>query len=119
LLSQSPKPAAHESTLHAPLPQPATAWDRLQIFAQAPQFFGSPSRLVSQPSAGSPLQSSEPKLHAKPQRPAMQVAIALGTAGHAWAQVPQWTGLPAMSCSQPLAGLLSQSPKPAPQDATV
>ena len=57
---------------------------------QRPQLPGSLRRSVSQPSAGSPLQSSQPARQTRSQRPLAQAAVALGRRGHALPQAPQF-----------------------------
>ncbi len=70
-------------------------------------------RLVSQPLAGLLSQLPKPALHAPiAQVPEAQVADALANT-HGRPHAPQWLASLAKFTSQPLAGLLSQLPKPA------
>ncbi len=104
---QSPKPAAQPPTTQRPAAQALTAvLARAHAFAQAPQFMGSalvftqsPAQLVApapQVAEHTPREHTCPDAHAPPQRP--QLALS----------VPVFT-------SQPLAGFMSQSAKPALQ----
>jgi hypothetical protein len=56
----------------------------------------------------SPSQLPRPGLHANPQRLAVHVAVALGTAGQATPQPPQWAALVVTSTSQPESASPSQ-----------
>jgi hypothetical protein len=74
---------------------------------------------VSQPLAGFMSQSAKPALHDPTvHTPMTHVAVAL-TSEHARPHIPQWSTLTRVSTSQPLAGFMSQSAKPALQLATV
>jgi hypothetical protein len=65
--------------VHTPPVQAADALWRLQVAPQAPQLFGLVLMLVSQPSAGLPLQSAKPNEHtAMVQAPPVHDAIAPG-----------------------------------------
>ena len=59
----------------------------------APQWLTSLDVVVSQPSPPEPLQLPKPVLHEKPQAPAVHVALALKTDGHAAMHALQWFGL--------------------------
>ena len=107
--SQSPKPALHEATVHAPDEQPAAALASEQAPPQRPQLDGVVLRLTSQPSVALALQSAKPAAQAMPHEPAAQVAVAL-VALHALPQRPQFATLVARAVSQPLEATPSQSP---------
>jgi hypothetical protein len=70
--------------------------------------------LASQPLAALLSQSPKPALHINEHAPALQAGVPLAAA-HAFAQRPQCATLDVVSVSQPLAGLPSQSAKPAAQ----
>src|SRR5690606_9963786 len=63
-----------------------------QASAQPPQLSGSLAISISQPSSGSPLQSSKPAAHSKLQLPAEQSATVLGGVGQALPHSPQCSG---------------------------
>ena len=109
--SQFPYPAAHASIAQAPEAQVAVAWLRAQGTPHPPQL-ASVVNGLSQPLASSPSQLPVPGLQTVHAHvPARQPAWPPGQV-HAWPQAPQWLTLAVLSVSQPLAGLLSQSPKP-------
>jgi hypothetical protein len=93
-------------------------WPTMQARPQAPQWAFETARLTSQPLAGLPSQSAKSVLHAPTAHaPLTHTAVALGRV-HAPPQRPQCATLVRRSTSQPLAGLPSQSPKPALHAAT-
>jgi hypothetical protein len=116
---QSPKPALQEPTMHTPAEQAGAAVlaRLLQLCPHAPQFAMEVFRLVSQPSAAIPLQSPKPALQAAiVQRPDVQAdAAALTGLPQLCPHAPQFVVLVRL-VSQPSAGLLLQSPKPALQE---
>jgi hypothetical protein len=63
-------------------------------------------------------QSPRPRLQVVPQRPAVQVALAPGGVGQRLVQLPQRVASLETLTSQPLAALMSQSPKPSSQAVT-
>ena len=68
--------------------------------------------------AAAPSQSPKPVAHAATaQAPAAHVGAALAKV-HTVAHAPQWVAVTRVSVSQPLSGLLSQSPKPPAQVPT-
>lgn len=71
------------------------------------------ARLVSHPESA--LQSAKPGAHIEPHVPFMHVGTELTGAGQAAAQLPQWSGVDSRSISQPSAGFMLQSAKPASQ----
>ena len=71
--------------------------------------------LASQPLPGLPSQSAVPEAQRKPHEPAAQTLAAPGLTGHESPHAPQWVTLLVRLTSQPLAGLRSQSAKPAEQ----
>lgn len=82
---------------------------------QVAQLFTSMVVLISQPSAGEPLQFAKPALHA-PITHALDAQLAAALANeHAWPQLPQLVTLLVRIVSHPLAVLPSQSPWPAAQ----
>lgn len=74
-------------------------------------------RLASQPSAAMLLQSPKPAVQANPQAPPVQVAVAFAGAVQSLPHMPQ-CDVVSSRVSQPLAAVLSQSPKPALQVPT-
>jgi hypothetical protein len=111
LLSQFSKLGEHRPTLHIPATHAATPLAMVHIAPQRPQLSTVVRRSTSHPSAAFMLQSAKPSLHRKPHIPLAHVAVALGGAGHGLPQRPQLLALALVSVSQPLAALLSQSPK--------
>jgi hypothetical protein len=69
----------------------------VQIVPQRPQSVGLVASVVSQPSAIVPLQLPNPAVHAMPHVIEVHVGVALGRAGHGFAQAPQCEGLVARS----------------------
>ncbi len=117
LPSQSAKPGLHEATPQRPPAQVAVALGRLHAAPHAPQWGAAESRSVSQPLDSLPSQSPRvvgEHTRVDSQRPAAQRAPALGKE-HAVPHAPQCKVFTRVSTSQPLAGLPSQSPKPAAQ----
>jgi len=112
LPSQLPKPALHVIP-QVPAGQVAVPLVVLQTALQDPQCSGL-LRLVSQPLAGLLSQSPKPEAQAIPQLPAVQVGVPPDVE-QTWPQVLQLLTLVFRFTSQPLAGLLSQSAKPALQ----
>jgi hypothetical protein len=107
----------------APHTVPQTLAEQTVPAAQAiphpPQLALSLRRSTSQPLAALPSQSRKPRAQvATAQAPAAQVEVALGSA-QVRPQAPQLVTLVWVSSSQPLAGLPSQSAKPAAQRTTV
>ncbi len=114
--SQSPKPVEH-AMRHPPAAQLGEPLTLLHTLPHAPQWAALVLRLVSQPSALTPLQSPKPGEHAMVQRPLLQSAEPLALP-QTTPQAPQLPTLPRLA-SQPLAALPSQLPKPVLQLATV
>lgn len=114
--SQLPKPDEH-----APSPHPAPVQVALPLggvghaASHVPQWATDEARLVSQPLVVTPSQLPNPTMQVNPQVPLPQVAVALGTAGHALPHAPQCSLLVARVVSQPLVAAPSQLPKPAMQ----
>lgn len=124
LPSQLPRPTEH-TTLempHTPPPQTAVApvGGVGQRMPQTPQLAMSPIAVfTSQPLAGLPSQSAKPVLQApRTHSPAVQVAAALAKLQRL-PQTPQFVASAEVATSQPLAGRLSQLPKPSRQLARV
>ncbi len=112
LPSQLLKPAVQPAMPHTPALQEGVPLGTAQTRPQAPQWRTSSASTVSQPLASMPSQSPRPMVQlATPHIPARQVGVA-PEAVHATPQRPQWAGLTRTSVSQPLSGLLSQSPNP-------
>jgi hypothetical protein len=113
LLSQLPQPAL-QVIEQAPSEQEALPFVLLQALLQVPQLLRFVWRLVSQPSAVTPLQLPHPEL----QVPSTQLPVEHDSAALArsqsWPQAPQLASVLRV-VSQPLAGLPSQSPVPAAQ----
>jgi hypothetical protein len=110
-LSQLAKPALHARE-HAPAAQRGAALSALaQRVAHAPQLFTSSAIDCSQPLALVPSQLAKPALHAIAQVPDEHAGAALAAGMQRVAHVPQLSALRLVSASQPLAALLSQSPK--------
>jgi hypothetical protein len=111
---QSPKPALHIPTPHAPLTHPGVplATARHDV-PQAPQCITLTRRSTSQPFVAIMSQLPKPIVQAPtPQTPAAQVGVAFG-ALHTVAQPPQRIGFVRVSTSHPVVGFESQSTKPA------
>jgi hypothetical protein len=90
---------------HVPLVQ---TWPVAQRRPHMPQLATSVFRLVSHPAViGS--QSPKPVLQAKPQVPAVQVALALGAAAQARPHMPQLVTV-VRAVSQPFPAMPSQLP---------
>ncbi len=68
---------------------------------------------VSQPLAIELSQSDRPDWQTRPHAALVHVEFAPGAVGHACPQSPQFEESEDTSCSQPVAGLLSQLPQPA------
>jgi hypothetical protein len=117
LPSQLPKPALHDATVHMLAAHAAVALASEHARPHIPQCAAVVARFTSHPSAGLALQSPKPALQTVVQRPTMHVAVAF-CARHTLPQTPQLVALVRTSVSQPFAGLLSQSAKPALQLAT-
>jgi hypothetical protein len=112
LPSQSPKPALHEATRHAPAAQAPTPLAGAQARLHAPQCVDELAVFTSQPLAALPSQSAKPAAHdATTHRPPAQALVALARAQRV-PQAPQLAALVLSEVSQPLAALPSQSPKP-------
>jgi hypothetical protein len=115
LPSQSAKPSV-QVTRQTPAAQEGRALvPPAHTVEQVPQREGSEASWASHPLAGLPSQSPKPAAQTKPQRPAAQVAVALGPAAHALPQAPQWARFVRPSTSQPSAGSALQSKKPGAQ----
>jgi hypothetical protein len=111
MLLQSSKPASHVPSVHMAFVQSAAPFVNMQAFLQNAQFCAVPS-IVSQPSIGSELQSAVPGMQGFcTQLPCLHVS----KGEHCVPQPPQLFGSVAGGASQPLAGFLSQSRKPALQ----
>ena len=113
LLSQSAKPGL-QVPLQTPLAQLGVMLLDEQTLPHPPQLLASVFRLVSQPLAGLPLQLPKPALQVMPQTPIEQNAVPLVEL-QTWPHAPQLVGSVVRLVSQPLAGLPSQSAKPALQ----
>jgi hypothetical protein len=86
---------------------------------QAPHAVGVVLRLLSQPLAGFMSQSAKPALHVPmPHVPIVHAAVPLAGAEHARPHIPQWASVVLVFTSQPLAGFMSQSAKPALHEPT-
>src|SRR5437764_122929 len=84
-----------------------------QTRLQAPQFFVSLVRSVSQPFLELPLQSANPTVHMVSwQAPLMHSLLACGTAVQTLPQTPQFFGSRSVGVSQPFLTSPSQSSKP-------
>jgi hypothetical protein len=83
------KPESHV-ILHDVLTQAAVPWGSEQTLPQWPQLLRSLFRLVSQPSAYSPLQSAKPESQkVTVQTPLRQMPTPLATMPQPWPQAPQ------------------------------
>ncbi len=112
LPSQLPKLAMHAMP-QTPMAQTGAPPAELHALPQRPQCEGLVASGASQPFAGSLSQSPKPMLQAPiAHRPITQAAVALARV-HARPHIPHCPAVLRRSTSQPLAGLLSQSPKPA------
>jgi hypothetical protein len=98
-----------------PFEHVAVAFGTLHTVPQAPQWFVSDCRFVSQPFAGLPSQSPKPGLHAIVQEPPLHDGVPL-VALQGLPQAPQLAALVARFVSHPFIGLLSQSPNVPEQD---
>jgi hypothetical protein len=116
--SQSECAASQAATAHAPAVQAAVPLATVQRVAQLPQWATSEPRFTSQPLEASPSQSAKPAAQVKAQAPTAQDTVALALAAHAIPHAPQCATLVRVSTSQPLAAVVSQSPKPGSQLAT-
>jgi hypothetical protein len=96
---------------HAPLVHVGVPLTVLQGVVQLLQCSSSVFRSVSQPLPTLLSQSPQPTPHAMPHTPLLQLAVPL-TALQAVPQALQLEALVLRLTSQPLAALLSQSPKP-------
>jgi hypothetical protein len=109
--SQSPKPAAQRTTVHAPAEQPwAEVLARAQTVPQAPQLAGSRAVLAQKAVAPMPQErrgEAQVVPHAPPEH--------TWPAGQAVPQAPQLVLSERVSTSQPSEGLALQSAKPAAQ----
>jgi hypothetical protein len=113
-LSQLPKPAAQRTTTHAPAAQPfAAVLARAHTLPHDPQFDGSTAVLAQNAPAPAPHVASG-AAQVVPHTPAEHTR----PAGHAAPHAPQAALSVRVSTSQPLAGLMSQSAKPAAQAVT-
>jgi len=108
-LLQSPKPALHEATVHAPAAHPAVALARVQTVPQAPQLLGSTAVCTSQPSESLVLQLAQPAWQAMPQTLALHLGSAFARSGQTWPQEPQLMADVDRSISQPSVASVSQS----------
>jgi hypothetical protein len=96
---QLPRPQAPAVQVAVPLGSDAHTWPQLA------QLFTSPFVLTSHPLAVLPSQLAKPGLQApRPQVPAVQVAVMLGSVGHTWPQVPQLFTSVLVLNPQPLDG---------------
>ena len=116
--SQSRNVPVHCATAQRPAAQVAVALARAQRAPQRPQWAGSLAVSTSQPLVALPSQSSAPVSQRSPQSPAAQVALPRGPAAQDRPHAPQWAGVARVSTSHPLAGSLSQSPRPSSQTMT-
>ena len=110
--SQSPRLVTHVITAQVPAAHVAVALGSAQARPHMPQWSLAVRVSVSQPLVTLPSQSTKPALHATAQRPAAHAGVPLA-ALHALPHIPQWAAVVERSVSQPLAGFMSQSPKPA------
>lgn len=119
LPSQSAKPALQLAMSQTPATQLEVPLAATHSFPQVPQLLGSVFLLTSQPSPGRPLQSrlglmqleSLQALFAQEPRPPGKM--------HCLPHTPQFWSSDCTLASQPVAAVLSQSPKPAEQLAIV
>jgi hypothetical protein len=84
-----------------------------QVLPHRPQLVGDRFVLISHPFRAFMSQSPKPRAQVSPQRPAAQVAVALGPATHALRHTPQWFRSVCVSTSQSLEAMPSQSARPA------
>jgi hypothetical protein len=112
-LSQSPWSGAHCESSQVPALQTGDPPTTEHTFEHVPQLFLSLRTSISQPSAGSRLQSTnQVVLHVPISHcPETQIGIAFGTT-QALPQPPQWLVLDAVSISQPSVGSPLQSSYP-------
>lgn len=114
---QSPNPSRHVG-VHAPSVHAVlTEFAPEQRCPHVPQFAVEVSKLTSQPSVGSPLQSAKFCEQLRPHMPFVQVAIELGPLGQAFPQAPQFITVVVFT-SQPLPGVMSQSAHPMSHEST-
>jgi hypothetical protein len=102
----------HEATLHRPLAQSGAPLRISQALPHLPQWSSETSRLTSQPSAESWLQSPKPLLQVvRSQRLRSQTLVAFIEV-HWWPHIPQCEVEVARAVSQPSLLMALQSPKP-------
>jgi hypothetical protein len=110
---QSAKPAPHAAMTQRPPTHAGVALLSVHMREQAPHDDTVVLVFTSHPSAGLPLQSAKPVLHAAMvQRPTVQAAVALASA-HTRPQPPHAAAVLLVFTSHPSAGLPLQSAKPA------
>jgi hypothetical protein len=97
----------------------AVALGALHAVPHPPHRMGLVRVSASQPFIAFMSQSAKPASQVTPQVPIAHVAVARAPAGQALPQRPQFAALVAVFASQPLAAIMSQSPKPALHIATV
>ena len=118
LPSQSPRPDVHIVSVHVPAVHEADAPANMHALPHIPQCDVLVPRFTSQPLAGFVSQSAKPALQlATAQRPVAHAAVAFGRL-QAVPHVPQFVAELVTSTSQPLAALMSQSPRPVAHAAT-
>jgi len=108
LRSQSPKPVAHDATVHTLAAHAPVALGGAQPRLQAPQWAALVRVSTSQPLLASPSQSAKPARQVEPQAPPAQLAVELAGTGHARMHAPQCAGSVCVLVSQPLAASPSQ-----------
>ena len=116
--SQSPKPSSQRAMPQRPAAHTPVARAGAQARPQAPQWAAAVLRSTSQPVVALPSQSPRPAGQRSPQRPAVQVATPFGPDAQANPQAPQCATSEAVSRSQPLTALPSQSRNAPSQEAT-
>jgi hypothetical protein len=118
LPSQLAKPVLQAPSAQLPPAQVAPAFAKEQAIPQPPQFIALERVSVSQPFIALLSQLAKPALQApSAQLPPAQLAAAFAKE-HTVPQVPQFITLALVSVSQPLAGFMSQLPKPVAQALT-
>jgi hypothetical protein len=113
--SQSPKPASQALYEHAPPTHRAVALMGLHALPQAPQWVALVDSEVSQPLVGLRSQSANPALHEEYVHSPLEHTATAFAGAHSCPQRPQFESERAVSTSQPLLALRSQSEKPTRQ----
>src|SRR5439155_1044131 len=107
---QSLKPALHEAMPHAPFVHAATPLATVHLAPHDAQLLTSLLVLVSQPLAALASQSLNGGVQSPtPHTPAAQPGVPLAPQAPTLPHAPQWLAFVALSTSQPLASIRSQS----------